>query len=95
MRTVVIVDDHAMFRAGVRGEIAGHVEIVAEAPDVPTAVEAILRRRDGGVRLEVAVAETAGREGAEPTPDSPPRECTEMLTTAGLTKSKACATTSE
>jgi DNA-binding NarL/FixJ family response regulator len=53
MRTVVIVDDHAMFRAGVRGEIAGHVEIVAEAADVPSAVEAILRHRPEVVLLDV------------------------------------------
>jgi DICT domain-containing protein len=34
-------------------------------------VEAILRRREAGVRLEVAVAEAAGRAEAESTPASP------------------------
>ena len=45
MRTVVIVDDHAMFRAGVRSELAGAVDVVAEASDVPTAVAAVLTHR--------------------------------------------------
>ena len=40
---VVIVDDHAMFRAGVRAEIGGDVEVVAEAADVDEAVAAIAR----------------------------------------------------
>jgi DNA-binding NarL/FixJ family response regulator len=31
---VVIVDDHAMFRTGVRSEISGAVEVVGEADDV-------------------------------------------------------------
>ena len=35
---VAIVDDHAMFRRGVRAEIDGPVEIVAEAEDVESAV---------------------------------------------------------
>ena len=44
---VVIVDDHAMFRAGVRPSSpsagAGVVDIVAEAADVDSAVAAIAR----------------------------------------------------
>ena len=35
---VAIVDDHAMFRRGVRAEIDGPVDIVAEAEDVESAV---------------------------------------------------------
>ena len=42
---VVLVDDHAMFRAGVRAELAasgaGAVEVVGEAADVDTAVRNI------------------------------------------------------
>ena len=33
-RTVVIVDDHAMFRTGVRAELGNAVDVVAEAADV-------------------------------------------------------------
>jgi len=39
--TVVIVDDHAMFRAGVRAELGTDVDVVAEAEDVDTAIAAI------------------------------------------------------
>ena len=31
-RTVVIVDDHAMFRTGVRAELADHVEVLGRRP---------------------------------------------------------------
>lgn len=44
-RRVVVVDDHAMFRAGVKAEIADQVDVVGEAEDVDTAVEAVLRLR--------------------------------------------------
>ncbi len=45
MRSVVIVDDHAMFRTGVRAELRGSVDVLAEAEDVDTAVAAILASR--------------------------------------------------
>jgi DNA-binding NarL/FixJ family response regulator len=38
---VFLVDDHAMFRSGVRSELAGHVQIVGEADDVEPAIAAI------------------------------------------------------
>ena len=38
---VVIVDDHGLFRSGVRAEIGDRVTVVAEADDVGPAVEAI------------------------------------------------------
>src|SRR5580658_4618933 len=38
---VFLVDDHAMFRSGVRSELAGHVEVVGEAEDVEPAIAAI------------------------------------------------------
>ena len=52
MRRVVIVDDHAMFRSGVRAELAGRVEVLAEAEDVDTAVDAVLQHRPEVVLLE-------------------------------------------
>ena len=39
---VVIVDDHAMFRAGVRHEIGQHCNVVGEGEDVATAVAVML-----------------------------------------------------
>ena len=42
---VVIVDDHQLFRAGVRAELEGHVEIVGDAATVDEAVAAIVEPR--------------------------------------------------
>jgi len=50
---VVIVDDHALFRTGVRAEIESAVDIVGEAEDVDTAVAAILEHRPDVVLLDV------------------------------------------
>ncbi len=53
---VVLVDDHAMFRGGVRGELAaaaGSVEIVGEAGDVDEAVTVIDAQRPDVVLLDV------------------------------------------
>ena len=47
-RSVVVVDDHAMFRTGVKAELAAHpdeIVVVGEAADVDQAVEAVLRLR--------------------------------------------------
>ena len=48
MRRVVLVDDHALFRAGVRGELHGVVDIVGEAGSVTEAVPLILELDPGG-----------------------------------------------
>jgi len=57
VQRVVIVDDHAMFRAGVRAELGnatpGAVEIVGEAADVDEAVAVIDRERPDVVLLDV------------------------------------------
>ena len=62
MRTVVIVDDHAMFRAGVRSELSGQVEVLAEAEDVDSAVSAIGRFRPEVVLLDVHLPGGGGGE---------------------------------
>jgi RNA polymerase sigma factor (sigma-70 family) len=62
MRTVVLVDDHGMFRTGVRSELTGRVDIVGEADDVDSAVEVVLRRRPEVVLLDVHLPGGGGAE---------------------------------
>jgi DNA-binding NarL/FixJ family response regulator len=50
---VFLVDDHAMFRSGVRSELAGHVQIVGEAEDVAPAIAAITETVPDVVLLDV------------------------------------------
>jgi DNA-binding NarL/FixJ family response regulator len=59
---VVLVDDHAMFRSGVRAELGSHVDVVAEAADVDSAVEAILRVAPDVVLLDVHLPGGGGTE---------------------------------
>ncbi len=61
-RRVVVVDDHAMFRSGVKAEIAQQVDVVGEAEDVDTAVEAVLRLRPEVVLLDVHLPGGGGGE---------------------------------
>lgn len=51
--TVVIVDDHAMFRAGVRAELGDAVQVLAEAADVDQAVAAVVAHQPEVVLLDV------------------------------------------
>ena len=63
---VVVVDDHAMFRAGVRAELgtagAGVVDVVAEAADVDQAVAAVAGPRPDVVLLDVHLPGGGGVE---------------------------------
>jgi DNA-binding NarL/FixJ family response regulator len=59
---VVLVDDHAMFRSGVRAELGSQVDVVAEAADVDSAVEAILRVVPEVVLLDVHLPGGGGTE---------------------------------
>ena len=61
-RTVVIVDDHAMFRSGVRAELGDRVEVAGEAADVDEAVAVVARTRPDVVLLDVHLPGGGGSE---------------------------------
>jgi DNA-binding NarL/FixJ family response regulator len=58
---VVLVDDHGMFRAGVRAELGGRVEVVGEASTVPQAVSVITALTPDVVLLDVHMPDGGGR----------------------------------
>jgi DNA-binding NarL/FixJ family response regulator len=60
--TVVVVDDHQMFRTGVRSELGGSVTIVGEAEDVDTAVATIVETEPDVVLLDVHLPGGGGAE---------------------------------
>jgi DNA-binding NarL/FixJ family response regulator len=60
--TVVLVDDHAIFRAGVRAELDGRVEILGEAGDAESAVREIVERAPDVVLLDVHLPGGGGVE---------------------------------
>jgi len=59
-RRVVLVDDHELFRAGVRGEIAASVDIVGEAGTVADAVPLIRELDPDVVLLDVHLPDGGG-----------------------------------
>jgi DNA-binding NarL/FixJ family response regulator len=75
MTRVAIVDDHELFRAGVRGQVEPGVEVVGEAAGVEEAVQLIEREKPDVVLLDVHMPEGGGvevlRRASEL--DSPPR----------------------
>ncbi len=52
---VVVVDDHALVRAGVKAEIADAVDVVGEADDVEGAIEVIATHKPDVVLLDVHI----------------------------------------
>ena len=61
-RRVVLVDDHALFRSGVRTELGATVEIVGEAGTVEEAVAAIASKTPDVVLLDVHMPGGGGLE---------------------------------
>lgn len=59
---VVLVDDHAMFRAGVRSEIGQAVDVVGEAAVVDQAIAVIGEQRPDVVLLDVHLPGGGGAE---------------------------------
>jgi DNA-binding NarL/FixJ family response regulator len=57
---VVLVDDHELFRAGVRGELAGLVEIAGEAGSVAEATQLIRELDPDVVLLDVHLPDGTG-----------------------------------
>ena len=62
MTRVAIVDDHQLFRAGVRAELEGRVELVGDAATVDEAVELIEREQPDVVLLDVHMPDGGGVE---------------------------------
>jgi DNA-binding NarL/FixJ family response regulator len=60
--TVVLVDDHRMFRTGVRAELGEAVEVVGEAEDVDSAVAVITATGPDVVLLDVHLPGGNGQE---------------------------------
>jgi DNA-binding NarL/FixJ family response regulator len=76
---VAIVDDHALFRAGVRSELQQHVEIAGEASTVDEAVALIAAERPDVVLLDVHMPDGGGveviRRVTAQSGDDPPAPC--------------------
>ncbi len=58
---IFLVDDHALFRAGVRAELAGEVEIAGEAATVEAAIDGIRATSPEVVLLDVHLPAGGGR----------------------------------
>jgi DNA-binding NarL/FixJ family response regulator len=59
---VFLVDDHGMFRSGVRSELAGEVNIVGEAADVAPAIAEITEQLPDVVLLDVHLPGGGGQD---------------------------------
>lgn len=64
-RRIVIVDDHAIFRAGLRSELGDQVQVLGEAHDVDSAVETVRAVMPEVVLLDVHLPGGTGGGGAE------------------------------
>jgi RNA polymerase sigma factor (sigma-70 family) len=58
---VFIVDDHQLFRSGVRAELAGRVDVVGDADEVAASIELIRERTPDVVLVDVHMPDGGGR----------------------------------
>ncbi len=58
---VFIVDDHGLFRAGVKSELEDQVDLIGDADDVDAAIELILERSPDVVLVDVHMPGGGGR----------------------------------
>lgn len=63
--TVVIVDDHSIFRSGLRADLDDALEVLGEAATVDEAIEAVERLQPDVVLLDVHLPGGQGGGGAE------------------------------
>ncbi len=62
MTSVVIVDDHSLFRAGVRAELDGLVEVLGDAATVEDAIRLVIEAEPDVVLLDVQMPGGGGVE---------------------------------
>ncbi len=62
MTRVLIVDDHRLFRSGVRAELGDSIQVVGEAEDVDSAVRSIAELEPDVVLLDVHMPGGGGQE---------------------------------
>jgi DNA-binding NarL/FixJ family response regulator len=65
MTTVVIVDDHSIFRSGLRADLDASLEVIGEAANVDTAISLIASLMPEVVLLDVHLPGGKGGGGAE------------------------------
>jgi len=61
---VVIVDDHSIFRSGLRADLDASVDVVGEAADVPSAIAVIGETQPDVVLLDVHLPGGSGDDAA-------------------------------
>ena len=61
MTTVFIVDDHDLFRAGVRAELPDDLDVIGDASEVEAAIEMIRERQPDLVLVDVHMPAGGGR----------------------------------
>lgn len=76
---VVIVDDHSIFRSGLRNDLDETVDVVGEAHDVPSAIAVIHETRPGVVLLDVHLPGGSGLDATGG--EDVIRACTDVATT--------------
>ncbi|HLJ99767.1 MAG TPA: response regulator transcription factor [Streptosporangiaceae bacterium] len=59
---VILVDDHGLFRSGVRAELGRRVDVIGEAEDVVQAIELIGDKQPDVVLLDVHLPSGGGQE---------------------------------